>query len=91
MGRLGKELRVSLSDPSEPSELASAFASPSAPASSLAAHNEHILVAESPSTVVLETGPRNSKEVDPKAKEVGLVTLEETDIAGAVAGGLNLS
>ena len=90
MGRLGKELRMSLSDPSEPSELASAFSSPSAPASSLAAHSEHILAADSASTVVLGTGPRNSKKVDPKSEEVGL-TPEETEIAGAVAGGLILS
>ena len=87
MGRLGKKLHVSLSDPSE---VASFFSSRSTSASSLAAHSEHVLVADSPSTAVLGTGPPNSKWLVLESEASGL-TPEEIENAGAVVGGPNLS
>lgn len=90
VNRQRETLRVSLSD-SDPdpdsSEAASTSSSLSTPASSFAAHDEHMPVADS-STTVGGIGHPSPKLLDSESDDVDLIR-EETENAGVGVGGLN--
>ena len=90
VNRQSETLRVSLSDSdpdSDSSEAASTFSSLSTPASSFAAHDEHVPVADS-STTVGGIGHPSPKLLDSESDDVDLIR-EETENAGVGVGGLN--
>lgn len=81
-------MSLSDSDPDpDSSEAASTSSSLSTPASSFAAHDEHVPVAES-STTVGGIGHPSPKLLDSESDDVDLIR-EETENAGVGVGGLN--